>query len=281
MRIHTDKAERYILTLAASINKDPASLDAWSCVRVHPQAPDEASMATLQAIKEQYMNEECDVILCPDHDVLLISRELNKGELRTIANTITSTFSDPTFEIEAYDLFCDWRLIRTILMAKSLEIKSESPQLTPGLKVDFGEVDSLQGVFLEAKKLRGARHPQYVMVVDDDPLTRRLVASAFKENYALITASDAHEAIANYLLHAPDIVFLDINMPNVNGFAVLRQIIASDPDAYVVMFSGNSYLENVTTALSEGAAGFIAKPFKKEKLHHYIQDSAMHHHKYL
>jgi DNA-binding NtrC family response regulator len=118
------------------------------------------------------------------------------------------------------------------------------------------------------------------MVVEDDPLTRRLVANAFKQDYALITAATAQEAVMNYLIHAPDIVFLDIGLPDANGFNVLHQIMTSDPDAYVVMFSGNSYLDNVTNALSNGAAGFISKPFKKDKMFQYIQESSRHHHKY-
>lgn len=122
--------------------------------------------------------------------------------------------------------------------------------------------------------------PLHVMLVEDDPLTRRLVTGAFKENYALITAESAEEAVANYLLHAPDIVFLDIGLPDASGLQVLQSIMDSDPEAYVVMFSGNSYLDNVTTALGIGASGFVGKPFKKEKMRHYIEDSALHHNKY-
>jgi DNA-binding NtrC family response regulator len=144
---------------------------------------------------------------------------------------------------------------------------------------DFGEITSLQEVFNEAKKRRKGRQPQYVMVVEDDPLTRRIVSQAFKENYALITAQNAHEAVADYLLHAPDVVFLDIGLPDASGFDVLKQIIACDPDAYVVMFSSSHYPENVSKAMDEGASGFIAKPFKKESLSGFIRSSAVHHHK--
>ena len=144
---------------------------------------------------------------------------------------------------------------------------------------NFGEIASLQEVFAEAKKRRKGRQPQYVMVVEDDPLTRRIVSQAFKENYAMIAAANAHEAVADYLLYAPDVVFLDIGLPDASGFAVLKQIIACDPDAYVVMFSSNHYPENVSRAMDAGASGFIAKPFRKESLHDYIHGSAIHHRK--
>lgn len=145
---------------------------------------------------------------------------------------------------------------------------------------DFGEIASLQEVFNEAKKRRKGRQPQYVMVVEDDPLTRRIISQAFKENYALINAQNAHEAVADYLLHAPDVVFLDIGLPDTSGFEVLDLLMACDPEAYIVMFSSNHYPENVSRAMKAGASGFIAKPFSKENLSGYIRSSAAHHHKY-
>ncbi|MDX1975924.1 MAG: response regulator [Rickettsiales bacterium] len=277
MRIFTENTENYIQALAVSVSKDPASLDTWRCLYLHPHKDDKVTFGMADKIKESYPNTDCDIIFCADGDVLFISRELNTIQLQGLADVLSMSLTYGP-EVSVYDLFHDWRKIRSVLVTKT---NAAPPSITQNNhNADFGEIGSLQEAFAEAKKLRSSRHPQYVMVVDDDPLTRRLVSGAFKEKYALITAVDAQEAVANYLLHAPDIVFLDINMPGISGFAVLRQLIASDPDAYIIMFSGNSYLDNVTTALSEGACGFVAKPFKKDRLRHYIEDSAMHHHKY-
>lgn len=144
---------------------------------------------------------------------------------------------------------------------------------------NFGEIASVQHVFADAKKLRKARQPEYVLVVEDDTLTSRVVSNAFKDRYVLVNARDAKEAVAQYLTCAPDIVFLDIGLPDASGFDVLRQIMACDKDAYVVMFSSNNSAENIARALNEGAAGFVAKPFKKEYLRDYITASSIHHHK--
>ena len=144
----------------------------------------------------------------------------------------------------------------------------------------FGEISSLQSVFSEAKKLRRARHPAHVLVVEDDPLTRRVVVSALGESHAMITEENARNAVASYLLHAPDVVFLDIGLPDVDGFSVLDQIMAIDPDAFVVMFSSHDDAQTIDKALKAGAKGFVSKPFKKETLRSYIQGSGAHHHKY-
>jgi DNA-binding NtrC family response regulator len=144
---------------------------------------------------------------------------------------------------------------------------------------NFGEISSMQDLFADVKKRRRGRQPQYVLVVEDDPLTRRIVSYSFKENYALVTAQSAHDAVANYLLYAPDIVFLDIGLPDVDGFAVLKQILHCDPDAYVVMFSSHSSSDTVAKALYEGAMGFVGKPFKSQDMRQYIESSSDHHHK--
>lgn len=274
MRIHTENAEGFIHSLAASISKDPSSLDRWCCLHIHPLQPEPLYTSTLQMLKDGHKHVDCDLVVCPDQDILLISHEADAGVL----NAFTTALISGPAEIVLYHLFQDWRRIRVMLSAKTQGARAAVAQPAP--ISTFKEVASLCDAFAEAKHLRKSRLPLHVMLVEDDPVTRRLVTGAFKENYALITAENAEEAVANYLLHAPDIVFLDIGLPDTSGFDVLRQILLSDPEAYVVMFSGNSYLDNVTSALSAGASGFVAKPFKKEKLRHYIQDSALHHHKY-
>jgi CheY-like chemotaxis protein len=278
MRIHN---EGFIQALAVSISKDPASLENWHFL--HVENAQETSFDWIETILKQmkpmHKDVDCDVVHCADNDVLFISRNLHNDQFHEIASELTDAAflqAGGQSEVVHYDLFRDWRIVRELLFAKTTEVQASVPKPK---QHNFGEIASLEAMFSEAKKLRKARLPLHVMVVEDDPLTRRMVAGAFKENYALITAENAEEAIANYLLHAPDIVFLDIGLPDASGFDVLHQIMEIDPDAYVVMFSGNSYLDNVTNALSSGASGFIAKPFKKEKMRQYIHDSAVHHRK--
>ena len=273
MRVHHENTEQYIAALAASVAKDPASLDRWRCLHLHPQWAHQVARENIESLKEANAHLDCDIVICPDNDLLIISRVLDTVDMNRLAAELIGILADDRVEVAIYDLFTDWRTVRKLLVAKS---GNAVPAIAEPM-VDFGDIAALVEVFAEAKRLRNVRQPQHVLIVEDDPLTRRLVTGAFKENYALITAQNAQEALACYLLHAPDIVLLDIHLPDADGFSVLRQILASDPDAYVVMFSGNSYLDNVTAALSQGAAGFIAKPFKKERLRHYIEDSLMHH----
>lgn len=278
MRLHHDNPASFIQGLALSIDKDPASMENWRCLYIEhkEEVPFERYEHLLAKLKEAHPEADCDVIQCMGNAVLFISRDLAPLQLGALAEELIKADERLQMkpDIHIYDLFADWREVRQILHRQASN--APAPQL-PASGYHFGDIASLGEVFDEAKKLRRTRLPLHVMIVEDDALTRRIVSGTFKENYAIIAAANAQEAVANYLMHAPDIVFLDIGLPDTSGFDVLRQIMALDPQAYVVMFSANSYLENVTAALCAGASGFIAKPFRKEKMRHYIEDSAIHH----
>lgn len=270
MRIHTDDAPRYLAILDVSLGRDPLSLEAWKCLHIQPPEGEKVDLHALEVLKASNKDVDCDIVVCPDHDVFLISRAMNYEAMHTLGAALCASL-DQVPEATFYDLFRDCAAVKALLNGKQVAtVVSDNPAV-PGY--DFGQLDCLSDVFAEASRRRPARQPLHVMIVEDDAMTRRIVTNSFKQHYALITAETGEQAVAHYLLHAPDVVFLDIGLPDATGFEVLRQIVASDPDAYVVMFSGSSYLDNVTHALNAGASGFVAKPFRPEKLQHYIQAS--------
>lgn len=281
MRIHSDNSESFIEALAASITKDPASLEGWNLmhIRYNNDALSINCLDIFQQLKKLHPDVDCEVVQYHSNDVFFISRSLQHQQIHSLADEfirIACISDENIIEYAMYELFYDWRLVLSLFSVESSKLETTEKTTNP---YNFGEIASLSEVFAEAKKLRKVRLPLHVMIVEDDALTRRLVTNSFKESFALITAENAQEAIMNYLVHAPDIVFLDIGLPDTSGFDVLHQIMASDKDAYVVMFSSNSYLDNITKSILNGASGFVAKPFKKEKVHTYIQDSALHHNK--
>ncbi len=69
-----------------------------------------------------------------------------------------------------------------------------------------------------------------------------------------------------YLTYAPDIVFLDIELPDIEGHRLAQLLKAIDPNAYIVMVTANNYAEDVAKAIENGAKGFIVKPYSKDKI---------------
>lgn len=79
-------------------------------------------------------------------------------------------------------------------------------------------------------------------------------------------AATGEKALTAFRTNIPDVVFLDIELPDLDGQDVLKQIKAIKDNAFVVMVSAHSTVENVKVAISNGASGFIVKPFSPQKI---------------
>jgi len=82
----------------------------------------------------------------------------------------------------------------------------------------------------------------------------------------IFDASNGIDAIALFRREHPDIVFLDIRMPGMDGLQALGEMLADNPAAFIVIDSAESTAENVRAALELGAKGFIVKPFNMQKV---------------
>lgn len=121
---------------------------------------------------------------------------------------------------------------------------------------------------------RAARERRLVLAVEDDFFTRTLLTSTLGTTGLAVTpVGSGEDALRSYVVEAPDIVFLDIDLPDITGHDVLSRLTKIDPQAFVVMLTGGGSKDNIVHAMSAGAKGFIVKPFTKEKLIQYIDKS--------
>jgi CheY-like chemotaxis protein len=120
---------------------------------------------------------------------------------------------------------------------------------------------------------RQRRDDALVMVVEDDRFTATFAASILNREYEMVLAKTGEDAIVSYIEHAPDIVFLDIHLPGLSGHETLNAIRAADPAAHVIMLSVDTVKENIVNASQGGAAGFLKKPFSKERMLQIVMKS--------
>ena len=104
-----------------------------------------------------------------------------------------------------------------------------------------------------------------ILIVDDDPTIRKLIATTLEDvsGYRLQEAGDGLEAVERALQVRPQIVFLDIDMPRVNGIEACRRL-RSDPataEATIVMLTGDADDSAERSAHDAGADLFLTKPF--------------------
>jgi DNA-binding response OmpR family regulator len=110
---------------------------------------------------------------------------------------------------------------------------------------------------------------QRILIVDDQPdileMTELILVGA---GYEISTASSGIEALDHLVLRHCDLVLLDINMPEMDGWETLRLIRADDGMANlpVVMFSVKSELRDKVFGMQEGAVDYITKPFEVDQL---------------
>jgi len=110
-------------------------------------------------------------------------------------------------------------------------------------------------------------HPK-ILVVDDIPESVRLLEAVLvPHGYDVVTAADGAEALAVVESEQPDLVLLDIFMPELDGYAVCERLRASEETAVLpVVMVTSSVGEDKTRAIEAGADDFIAKPFNHDEL---------------
>ncbi|MCB9987951.1 MAG: response regulator [Rhodospirillales bacterium] len=199
-----------------------------------------------------------------DGDVVILMRPRNEAEQATSkelfetlagqAGKSLSRYSHLAKDSHTYQKLAEQRL----LAAKRVEAYRAM--------ADAHKVGSLA---LRRKK----RTEPFVLLVEDDRFTAACAIDILNKQYKFSYVSSGEEAIISYIEHAPDIVLLDIHLPGLNGHETLHALKKIDPDAYVIMVSVDTMKTNIVSASKSGAAGFLKKPFAKDRLLAAIQKS--------
>jgi two-component system chemotaxis response regulator CheY len=121
--------------------------------------------------------------------------------------------------------------------------------------------------------LRKDRKPIRYLVVDDSVFARKNVAKMVESFGGEIAgeAGDGCTAITEYDRTSPDMVLMDITMPQMEGIEASERIVRAHPEARIVMVSSVGYQENIVAALQKGARHFVQKPVKAEILYEVIK----------
>jgi two-component system chemotaxis response regulator CheY len=107
-----------------------------------------------------------------------------------------------------------------------------------------------------------------VLIVDDAAFMRMMLKDILTKNGYQIAgeAPNGLKAVELYKLEKPDVVTMDITMPEMDGIQALKEIKAIDPSARVIMCSAMGQQAMVMEAIKSGAKDFIVKPFQPERV---------------
>jgi two-component system, chemotaxis family, chemotaxis protein CheY len=124
-----------------------------------------------------------------------------------------------------------------------------------------------------AALFRKDSQPVRYLVVDDSVFARKNIIKMIEMFGGEVAgeAGDGLTAIAEFNRIKPDIVLMDITMPQMEGIEAVERIVRQHPDARIIMVSSVGYQENILAALQKGAKHFVQKPVKPEVLYEILR----------
>ena len=115
-----------------------------------------------------------------------------------------------------------------------------------------------------------------ILVVDDSPTDRQIAESACKtKGFRVETAAEGEEALKKAVELQPDLILLDVILPQKNGFQVCRQLKSSPDtkDIKIIMVTSKSQDSDRFWGIKQGADGYLTKPFSEDELHEMIDQT--------
>lgn len=112
-----------------------------------------------------------------------------------------------------------------------------------------------------------------IVVVDDSLIIRRNIAKMLERmgHEIVAEAKNGKEAIVCYSKHSPDLITMDITMPDMDGIEAVRGIMGKNEEAKIIMVTSHGQEEMVIAAIKAGASGYVLKPVNAEKLSNAIK----------
>ncbi|MFO7894124.1 MAG: sigma-54 dependent transcriptional regulator [Longimicrobiales bacterium] len=106
-----------------------------------------------------------------------------------------------------------------------------------------------------------------VLLIDDDGGILTVLSRFFeKRDWSVLRAATGERGLQHYAAERPDLVLLDLDLPDMNGLPVLRRLRDRDDDARVIMLTGHGDIETAVEAMRLGADNFLTKPFELDHL---------------
>ena len=249
----------------------------WRCIilklSLAKQKPD--NWFTLVADKiNTLIGNEGTIYLFPDDDVFVFSRGAVKKSVDVLYQALEPVFQavPQSLATQLYELPVHADFVQMELSTKKPKEESQDKEEKIDLKLSNPLLDpDFANIVRTLKDRRMSRRNAEILVSEDDPFSSRLVCKTIDAQFASHAAYDGRQTLESYLFNAPDALFLDIGLPDMNGLEILSNILSADPDAYIVIISANGNKENVLKAIESGAKGFIAKPFTREKIFQYLE----------
>lgn len=216
----------------------------------------------------------CAVYALPDDRVLAVAQLPPQVSVEAFSNVLCEQLRPAYAEGETMTRRYDLRQPQGEFWKICSEIQASlvEQEKVRAMQHQFNVQAMTEFSLTEAQKAKRRERPELnTLIIEDDPSTAALLVHLIGRNSHVVSAIDAVTAVKEYRQMVPDLVFLDIGLPDLNGLELLKKLVGGDTSACVVMLTAQAYRQNLDKATRWGAQGFIAKPFRRERLAYYLK----------
>lgn len=215
--------------------------------------------------------EECALYFCGDGDIIIkwsdgpadMSNCLIKAISEKFGESIKKYMSTEEFFVD-YSMVEGWDVLKSECAKKLGRQSKHSKELVQYFKNE-ALITTLSKTVQLTKMQRTFRALPHILIVEDQIFSQKVLTSILKD-YTCYLAKGSGEALLLYMEKCPDIVLLDIELPDINGHNFAKLVDRIDEDSFVVMVSGNQYEKDIKTSKENNVKGFITKPYEKETI---------------
>jgi len=280
MKIINKDTEKKFLEFIEKTKKSPNS---WDCIHfpfsiLKKENLEERRLNLLVTLaKDSFSDPEGSIFVCSDGDIFILQKKLQTASLENFLSDLKFFFkNDPLIAQKSKGnknaFHNDYKLPADLIdLAYLCEFKLADSKGLSETIIEIPETIPQDEKIKESFAAREKRKFLTIMVVEDNDFSRELLKNSISKEHQTIVVKSGEEAMDCYLNNACNIVFLDINLPEMDGHAVLKNILSIDADAFVVMITASSAPKDVKQAIMGGAKGFVVKPFSKQNVNKYIE----------
>lgn len=235
-----------------------------------------------KAIENGYLYREGEML----YTKILVNDVKNRYKLFTISDSLSEDILTEEAESAAEKMA---RLIRSVVpdyllsewmfvndLAHGLVLYSLTEALIEkNILIPPEDGIGAEGCWMSVMQAQTEDNKKKVLVVDDAEFIRNFLAQQLSGEYQIITARDGEEGVEKFKNEYPDAVFLDINMPKLDGVNALQQMMEINGKTPIIMLSAVERQEVIDNCKGLGAADYILKPFGMEQLM-YSLHTALH-----
>jgi PleD family two-component response regulator len=259
-----------------NILSDPEPWEGWSCINIK-----DPSLKIYSIAKELLYEAEASLYVFLKgmegyfymqgfEDIYVFQKSNDKNHLEKVASLVCEILNieqEQREKTKIYDLGKQIKAFESdVIMMSDLYSPLSST-------IYFYDKFNTSEQSLEDKLRSTTKDAKKVLVVEDDATTRWQYRKALKKHCVLYTAGNVKEAFSHYLRDVPDLVFLDLNLPDGSGYIILDWVLRQNPEAVIVVCSGLDDSANKEKAMDYGAKGYITKPFSRKDLVGYVENT--------